>query len=123
MEITSRGGFSGLEPIISDPLGQGSAKRYSPDINSNGRLVKGGVDVVDGYGVIRIRSVAADVDYHAQASVFASSNSCLTGDEVWDLGGQINAVDKDINVQNLRERASLCSLCHVPLEDIIPGLS
>lgn len=49
------------------------------DINGDSGLVKGGVDAVDGDGVVRVRSVTGDVTHDAQLT--ASSGQKVVVDE------------------------------------------
>lgn len=42
------------------------------------------------------------------------------GDERGDLGREVNAVDKNVNIQNLREWSALGCLVEIPLKNIIP---
>lgn len=75
-----------------------SWKFDSPNINCNGRFVKGGIDVVDRNGVEGICGVAADIDDNAKAPVLTSSHRGLPGNKVGDLGREIDAVDEDVDV-------------------------
>jgi hypothetical protein len=46
----------------------------------------------------------------------------LGGNELGDGLREVDAVDENINVDNLLERSTLGSLCHIPLDDIVPGV-
>ena len=91
------------------------------DINGDSGLVKGGVDAVDGDGVVRIRRVATDVDDDTQSPPWARSGDLLLRQERRYGRTQIDAVDKYVSVQDLLERTALRSLLQVPLQDIVPA--
>jgi hypothetical protein len=69
---------------------------------------------------VRIGRIAADVHDNRQFALLARGDDLIASDEGGDRRIEINAVDKDINVQDLRERAPLGSLGKVPFEDIVP---
>lgn len=94
----------------------------SPNINSNGGLIKGGVDAIDGYGVVWVGGVAADINNDPQTPVLSGRNNGIPGDKVRDLRGEIDAVDEDVYVENLREGSALGGLVHIPLDDVVPGV-
>jgi hypothetical protein len=62
-------------------------------------LAEGGVDVVDGDRVVRVGGVAGDVADDAQAARLGGER--LGVDEGGDLGGQVDAVDEDVRLDDL----------------------
>jgi len=93
----------------------------SPHINENSRFGKGRVNVVDWDWVEGICRVTADINNHSQPPVLARCNDLITGHEGRDWRIEIYAIDKNVNVKNLREWATFRCFIQVPLEDIIPG--
>jgi hypothetical protein len=80
-------------------------------------LAEGGVDVVNGDGVVRVGSVARDITDDTQAARLSGER--LGVDEGRDLGGEVDAVDKDIRLDNLLVRTRLGSgLLDIPLDDV-----
>jgi len=80
-------------------------------------LAEGGVDVVDGDGVVGVGGVAGDVTDDAQAARL--SRQRLGVDEGRDLGGEVDAVDEDIRLNDLLVRARLGGgLLDIPLDDV-----
>lgn len=80
-------------------------------------LAEGGVDVVDGDGVVGVGGVAGDVADNAQAARL--SRQRLGVDEGRDLGGEVDAVDEDVRLNDLLVRARLRGgLLDVPLNDV-----
>lgn len=80
-------------------------------------LGEGGVDVVDGDGVVRVGGVARDVADDAQATRL--SRQRLGVDEGGDLGGEVDAVDEDVRLDDLLVWARLGGgLLDVPLDDV-----
>lgn len=81
-------------------------------------LGEGGVDVVDGNGVVRVGCVARDVADDAQAARLGGQR--LGVDEGRDLGGEVDAVDKDIRLDDLLVGARLGGgLLDIPLDDVL----
>jgi hypothetical protein len=80
-------------------------------------LAEGGVDVVDGDGVVRVGGVARDIADNAQAARL--SRQRLSVDEGRDLGGEVDAVDEDVRLNDLLVRARLGGgLLDIPLDDV-----
>ena len=80
-------------------------------------LGEGGVDVVDGDGVVGVGGVAGDVADDAQAARIGGQR--LGIDEGRDLGGEVDAVDEDIGLDDLLVRSGLGGgLWEIPLEDV-----
>ena len=80
-------------------------------------LAESGVDVVDGDGVVGVGGVARDVADDTQAARL--SRQRLGVDEGRDLGGEVDAVDEDIGLDDLLVRARLGGgLLDVPLDDV-----
>ena len=81
-------------------------------------LAESGVDVVDGDGVVGVGGVARDVADDTQAARL--SRQRLGVDEGRDLGGEVDAVDEDIGLDDLLVRARLGGgLLDVPLDDVL----
>lgn len=97
-------------------------KRNVPDIrNGDRRFRERSVDVVDRNRVVRVRRIATDVDHDPQLARLASSSDRLGGDERGDLGREVDAVDEDVDVEDLLEGTTLSGLRHIPLHDVIPA--
>jgi extradiol dioxygenase family protein len=71
----------------------------------HGRLAEGGVDVVNGDRVVGIGGVAGDVADDAQAARLGGER--LGVDEGRDLGGEVDAVDEDVGLDDLLVWAGL----------------
>lgn len=80
------------------------------------RPIKGAVFVVNWHWVVGIIWIAADITRHAEPSTRLGQR--FGRDEGRDTLGQVDAVDEDIRLRNLCERASVRRLCHVPLEQV-----
>ena len=93
----------------------------SPYINGYCRVVKRSVDVVDRDWIVGVRRVATDVDHNRQASVLPSGHNLFRRYKVRNPRVQIDTVDKNVNLENLRKWTSLGCFCQVPLENIIPS--
>jgi hypothetical protein len=84
--------------------------------NANGRLVEGGVDVVDRNGVVWVRCVAADIADDTEPAV--GRLEALLVDEWWDGFGEVDTVDEDVWLDDLRVWAvALLGLGQIPLLD------
>lgn len=87
------------------------------DVNLDGGLVEGGVDVVDGDGVVRVGGVAADVADDAE--VAAGALEALAVDKGRDGLGQVDAVDEDVRLDDLGVGpVARLGLGQVPLLDL-----
>lgn len=73
------------------------------DLDLDCGLVKGCVDVVDGDRVVGVCGVAADIAHDAQLPAILLQ--ALHVDEWRDRLGQVDAVDKDVAVDDLLVRA------------------
>lgn len=94
--------------------------RNVPDTrNGDRRFRECRVDVVDRDRVVRVCGIATDIDYDPQPARLSSSGDRFRGDEGGDLGREVDAVDEDINIENLLEGSALGGLCHIPLHDVI----
>lgn len=81
--------------------------------DGNGWLVKRGVDVVNWDWVVWVGGVARNVAHNAQFAVWRSERGLV--DEGWNLGREVDAVDKDIGLDDLLVWARLSiGLCHIP---------
>lgn len=81
------------------------------------RLREGGVDVVDGDGVVGVSGVARDVADDAQAARLSGQR--LGVDEGRDLGGEVDAVHEDVRLDDLLVGARLGGgFLDIPLDDV-----
>ena len=94
---------------------------HLPDLGRDRRLCEGRVNRVYGNGIVRVRSVATDIDDNPQTSVLPRSSDLLLRHERGDRGTEIDAVDENISLQDLGERTALGRLIHVPLQNVIPA--
>lgn len=86
-------------------------------VNLDGGLVEGGVDIVDGDGVVGVGGVAADVADNAELA--AGALEALAIDEGRDGLGEVNAVDEDVRLDDLGVRpVALLGLGKIPLLDL-----
>jgi hypothetical protein len=87
------------------------------DIDLDSGLVECGVDAVDGNGVVRVGGVAADVADDAELAAGALEARAV--DKRRDGLGQVDAVDEDVRLDDLRVRpVALLGLGQVPLLDL-----
>lgn len=87
------------------------------NLDVDGGLVESGVDVVHGDGVVRVCGVAADIADNAQLAI--RRLQALHVDERWDGLGEVDAVDKDVRLNNLRVWArTLRGLGEIPFLDV-----
>lgn len=87
------------------------------DVHLDGGLVKGGVDVVDGDGVVRVGRVAADVADDAELAT--GGFEAREVDERRNGLGEVDAVDKNVRLDDLWVRAvALLGLGQIPLLDL-----
>jgi hypothetical protein len=75
------------------------------ELHGHGGFAESGVDVVDGDRVVRVGGVAGDVADDAQAARLGGER--LGVDEGGDLGGQVDAVDEDVRLDDLLVGAGL----------------
>lgn len=73
--------------------------------HGNRRAGEGGVDVVDGNRVVGVGGVARDVADDTEAARGGRERLCVN--ERRDLGGQVDAVDEDVGLDDLLVRAGL----------------
>lgn len=73
--------------------------------DGHGWLGEGGVDVVDGNGVVRVGGVAGDVADDAEAAGLGGQR--LGVDEGRDLGREVDAVNEDVGLDDLLVGAGL----------------
>jgi len=67
-------------------------------VDGHSGSAEGRVDVVDGDRVVRVRGVARDVADDAQLAVGRGEG--FRGDEGGDFGGEVDAVDEDVGLDD-----------------------
>lgn len=79
----------------------GDNQKWRPfgGLDSHGRLIKSGIDVVDWDGVVGVSGVATDIDNNCQLTVRVGQGFPV--DEVRDGLIEVNAVDEDIGLLRL----------------------
>lgn len=87
------------------------------NLNRDRRLIECRSDSVDRDGVVGVGGIGADIADNRQLAVRCIQ--ALVIHKAGDLRVQVNAVNKDIALDNLLERPSLGRLSHIPLHDII----
>lgn len=87
------------------------------NLNRHRRLVERRSDSVNRDRVVGVGGVSADIADNRQLAV--SRIQALVIHKAGDLRVQVNAVNKDIALDNLLERPTLSRLSHIPLHDII----
>lgn len=87
------------------------------DLDRNSWLIESGSDSVDRHRVVRVGSISRDVADDAELAVWVLERSVV--DKVRDLEGEVDAVDKDISIDDLLERSTLGRLSHIPLDDVL----
>src|SRR6266508_1541422 len=98
-----------------------SEQGYSPHINRNRRFIERGIDGVDRNRVEGICCITADIDNNTQPTGFACFGNRFIRDKWRDLRGEIDAVHKDIDIEDLVKRTTLGCFSHIPLEDVVSG--
>ena len=86
------------------------------------RSIKSRVDGVDRNGVERVSGVTADIDNNCEAPRVPCFFEQLRRDERWDSRGEVNAIDENVDIEDLWERAALSRFLHIPLEDVVPTM-
>jgi hypothetical protein len=122
-EAGQEGVAEGLGGLAGQGRGQvvdgddGEGGPVAGDVDLDGGLVEGGVDVVDGDGVVGIGGVAADVADDAELA--GGRLQALAVDKGWDGLGEVDAVDEDVRLDDVGVGAlALLGLCEVPLLDV-----
>ena len=85
----------------------------------DGRIREGGIDIINGYGIERIGGVTADIHDDGQSSRLTRCGDLFFCEEGANVRREINAVDEDIDVEDLLEWPTLGCLRQIPLEDVI----
>ena len=117
IDIIESGGTPSLGTL--SVLHQRTSKSIVPKLDGNGRIRKGGIDAINGYGVERIGGVTTDIDDNGQPPRWTRRADPFSGEERGDVRREIDAIDEDINIEDLLERPALGCLCHIPLEDVV----
>lgn len=87
------------------------------DLDWDRWLVECGGDGVNWNWVVWVGGISADIADDRQRAAWGFQ--ALVVNEVWNLGGQVDAVDEDIAVDDLLEWSTLGSLGHIPLDDVL----
>jgi hypothetical protein len=90
------------------------------DRNSHSRIRKGRVNAINGDRVERVCGVTADINNDGQSAILACALELLRRYKGRNGRRKVNAVDKDVNVEDFLEWTSLCCLVEIPLEDVVP---
>ena len=92
---------------------------HSLELDGDGRVREGGIDRINGYRIERIGGITADVHDDGQPPRLARRVDLIVGEEGRDGRGEVDAVDKEIDVEDFLERTALGRLRQVPLEDVV----
>lgn len=113
--VAGLAGQEGGEMVDADE-GEGRGGRGGDE---QGGVGEGGVAVVDGDGVMRVGGVAADVADDGEGAAGGVGGGQGGGrEEGRDGGGEVDAVDEDVALEDLREGPALGRLGQVPFEDV-----
>jgi len=111
---------------------------YALGVNLDGWFGEGSVDVINWNRVVGVGStahqlvlriyaklslLARNINDHCESSAVACFCHEFGSDELGNRLGEVDTVDKDINVDDLLERSSLGSLLHIPLDNVVPAIS
>jgi hypothetical protein len=77
------------------------------DRNGDSWIRKGCVDAVNGDRVERVCGVAADINNDGQSAILACALELLRRYEGRNSGRKVNAVDKDVDIEDFLEWAAL----------------
>jgi len=95
----------------------GQSRSVALDMDTDGRLVEGGVDVVDGNGVVWVCGVAAHIADDAELAL--GRLQALLVDERRNRLGEVDAVDEHVRLDDLRVGSvTLLGLWQIPLLDL-----
>lgn len=94
-------------------------EKNSLELYADGRIRERGIDTINGYRIERIGSVTADVDDDSQPSRLTRRVDLCVREERRDGGREVDAVDEDVDVEDLLKRPTLGRLCQIPLDDLI----
>lgn len=114
-------------------------------VDFNGGGGEGGVDRVDGDGVVRVGraeeggfvslrsgffegkrkkkrdALARDIDDNAQSTISSSFGDEFRSDKLGNRLGEVDAVDENVDIEDFGEWAALGGFGHVPLDDVFPN--
>ena len=96
-----------------------SKQGYLPNINRNRRFIECSIDGVDRNRIEGICCITADINNNTQPTGFARFGNRFMRDKWRDLRAEVNAVHKDINIEDFVKGATLGCLRQVPLEDVV----
>jgi hypothetical protein len=89
--------------VVNADDGQREAVLVVLDLNRDGGVLEGGVDGVDGDGVVRVCGVARDVDDNGKVAAWLGEEFLV--DERGDGLGEVDGVEEDISLGDLLIRA------------------
>lgn len=78
---------------------KGNIVGFGRKLDRNCWFVEGGVDVINRNGVVRVSRVARHIAHDAELAVWRSKR--LLVDEGWNLGRQVDAIDKNVRLDDL----------------------
>ena len=120
IDITDKGGLPGLKRRIRRHVLAKKPDQNPPYIDRYRWCRERCVDVVNWNWIEGVRGVATDIDNHTELPLRPGCNHLFLRDKRRDFGCEINAVDKNIDIQDLLEWTTLCRLREIPLKDVVP---
>ena len=85
----------------------------------DGWIREGGIDAINGYGIERIGGITADIHGDGQPSRLTRRVDLCLCEERRNQRREVDAVDEDIDIEDLLEWSTLGCLRQIPFEDII----
>lgn len=96
-------------------------KECLPDIHGYRWIGEGCINVVDWDGIEGVCSIAAYINHHSKASLFTRLDDLLSCDKGGDLRREVDAVHKNVNIEDFLEWSALGRLIHIPFDNVIPA--
>ena len=119
IDITNRGATPSLDTLSTARSRVGRPIKHLLELDRHGRIREGGIDTIDGYRIERIGGVTADIHNDGQPSRLAGRVDLFFCEERRDGRREVDAIDEDVDVEDLSEWAALGRLRQIPLEDVI----